>query len=137
MGKEMILFAFDRDLTVDSSPDPGPVPLSLVIELARYHEVWAIGNQALVEEAGIPGLAVLRQQLNMTPKQFSVVKRRDAELTKIERNIKSKINRLNLLTQLFPFMKTCICIDDYDISTPGWIYYTPHQFMETEYARRL
>ncbi|NIU04053.1 MAG: adaptin protein, partial [Gammaproteobacteria bacterium] len=45
----MIVFAFDRDLTVDSSPHPGPIPLKWVRFLARKTacEVWAVGNQAL------------------------------------------------------------------------------------------
>ena len=52
----MIVFAFDRDLTVDVNE--GPVPLALVRHLApeTEHEVWATGNQLLKQEAGIPGI---------------------------------------------------------------------------------
>ncbi len=50
----MILFAFDRDLTVDVSQ--GPVPLDLIIHLARKltHGAWrrweATGGQCGDEE---------------------------------------------------------------------------------------
>ncbi len=56
----MIVFAFDRDSTVDVNPpdDGSPaVPLEWVAYLAHEtdHEVWATGNQRLAEEADIPG----------------------------------------------------------------------------------
>ena len=56
----MIVFAFDRDSTVDVNPpdDGSPaVPLDWVMHLAHHteHEVWATGNQQLVAEADIPG----------------------------------------------------------------------------------
>jgi hypothetical protein len=48
----MKIFAFDRDETVDVNG--GPIPLGWVHWLARetHHEVWAVGNQLLVDEAG-------------------------------------------------------------------------------------
>lgn len=51
------VFAFDRDDAVTSSPKTGPVPIEWVRYLAHEtdHEVWATGNQALKEEANVPG----------------------------------------------------------------------------------
>lgn len=59
-SQDMIVFAFDRDSTVDVNPpdDGSPaVPLEWVEHLAHEteHEVWATGNQRLAEEADIPG----------------------------------------------------------------------------------
>jgi hypothetical protein len=55
----MYVLAFDRDWTVDVNPHPhrDAVPLEWVRYWAHEaeHEVWAIGNQDLVEEADIPG----------------------------------------------------------------------------------
>lgn len=56
----MIVFAFDRDQTVDVNPhaEKEAVPLEWVKHLATEteHEVWTIGNQTLTEEARIPGM---------------------------------------------------------------------------------
>lgn len=55
----MCVLAFDRDWTVDVNPHPhrDAVPLEWVRHWAHEagHEVWAIGNQDLVDEADIPG----------------------------------------------------------------------------------
>ena len=55
----MYVLAFDRDWTVDVNPHPhrDAVPLTWVRYWAHEtnHEVWAIGNQDLVEEADILG----------------------------------------------------------------------------------
>jgi len=48
----MIVFAFDRDGTVDTSS--GPISLEIVIELAKKYIVYAYGNQLLSREANIP-----------------------------------------------------------------------------------
>jgi len=56
----MVVFAFDRDWTVDVNPHPRKeaVPLEWVRHLAHEtdHPVYAIGNQALADEAAIPGV---------------------------------------------------------------------------------
>jgi hypothetical protein len=56
----MLVFAFDRDWTVDVNPHPrhDAVPLVWVRHLAHEtpHAVYAIGNQTLAEEAAIPGV---------------------------------------------------------------------------------
>lgn len=56
----MNVYAFDRDSTVDvNPPDDGSraVPLEWIRHLAHEtdHVVWATGNQALTDEADIPG----------------------------------------------------------------------------------
>jgi len=56
----MLVFAFDRDWTIDVNPHPrhDAVPLEWVRHLAHEtpHAVYAIGNQTLAEEAAIPGV---------------------------------------------------------------------------------
>jgi len=56
----MIVLAFDPDWTVDVNPPPNrrAVPLDWITYWAQQtnHEDWAIGNQDLVYEAGIPGV---------------------------------------------------------------------------------
>lgn len=56
-SSETKCFCFDRDRTVDTGLPEGPVPVEFVQMLAEEtdHEVWATGNQALTNEAGIPG----------------------------------------------------------------------------------
>jgi hypothetical protein len=66
-GREsMMVFAFDRDWTVDVNPHPQheAVPLTWVRHLAHdtNHEVWAIGNQDLKDEADIPGIEALAER---------------------------------------------------------------------------
>ena len=131
----MIVFAFDRDMTVDSSPDPGPVPLAWVKWLAKEtpHEVWAIGNQALKAEAGIPGINELRERLDLPPKaakRMEGVDHATRELSKRERNVNSKIKRLNYLSELFSNATRRIVTDDFDLSgAQGWEYYSPADFV--------
>ena len=56
----VVVFAFDRDWTVDVNPHPNrdAVPLEWVRHLGHEtdHAVYAIGNQKLTEEAAIPGV---------------------------------------------------------------------------------
>ena len=124
----MIVFAFDRDLTVDSSPDPGPVRLAWIQWLARrtVHEVWAIGNQALKAEAGIPGREEIRSRAGLgskagkSPELLGLVPKK-------QRNVNSKRKYLKLLQQILPNCRY-ICVDDFDISCDGWEYFTPEAF---------
>lgn len=130
----MIVFAFDRDNTVSSSSDPGPVPLALVKALHRAgHEVWAIGNQALVAEAGIPGLDALWKKVGKMPTTAAPTGDTAAAIAadgaKKARNIASKRARLAGLSALFPAAVLRIAVDDFDISAPGWVYLTPSQFV--------
>ena len=109
----MIVFAFDRDLTVDVNQ--GPVPLSLVRHLAHEtdHEVWATGNQLLKAEAGIPGIEEMRERNGMGPGKAGREK------------------RLHILRQIFPDVAARIVVDDVDLShVEGWLWFSPETFME-------
>ncbi len=131
----MILFAFDRDSTVDSSPDPGPIPLAWIKWLVEKteHEVWAVGNQALKAEAGIPGIDEMRDRLDIAPKAAKGLVGVDhaaADVSKRQRNVNSKIKRLGFLSQLFPDAARKIVTDDFDLSqAEGWEYYSPADFV--------
>jgi hypothetical protein len=127
----MILFAFDRDNTVDTGN--GPVPLALVKQLASRSEVWAIGNQALKDEAGIPGLDEIKARADRwndyadptgwTPEEIA------SDPVKRTRHVVQKRLRVFTLGRLFPdAMK--IAVDDYEIIVEGWQWYSPEDFME-------
>ncbi len=66
----MIVFAFDRDLTV--STGFGPIPLEIVVELSKKYIVYAYGNPILSVEAGIPYAEGLtkKDKLRWLMKQF-------------------------------------------------------------------
>lgn len=51
---ERVVICFDRDLTIDTSD--GPVPLPWTQRLKVWHYLYATGNQRLREEANIPGM---------------------------------------------------------------------------------
>jgi len=120
----MIVFAFDRDLTVDTSE--GPIPLSTIISLAKHFPAYAIGNQQLVLEANIPG----RESLGPDKVYLSNAV--------VEQNIGGKHLRLQKLLKLYPTF-TRICTDDYNISFKGWHYFTPYDFHRifTPFAEKL
>ena len=84
----MIVFAFDRDLTVDTSE--GPIPLSTIISLAKHFPAYAIGNQQLVLEANIPGRESLGPDKVYLPNAV------------VEQNIGGKHLRLQKLLKLYP-----------------------------------
>lgn len=109
----MKVIAFDRDNTVDVSG--GPIPLSWVKGLAKQHEVWAFGNQRLRNEANIPGEVEMCDRL-------------------LDRSRIAKPDRLDVLRdELFPSADEYIVVDDGDYgSVPGWTYYTPEEFHETD-----
>ncbi len=120
----MIVFAFDRDLTVDVNE--GPVPLALVRHLAHCtdHQVWATGNQLLKDEAGIPGIAeiITRAQAAELPVPVKLGRER----------------RIELLGDLFPEADAHIVVDDFCLSAiPGWSWFSPECFMELVAAIQL
>ena len=135
----MIVFAFDRDHTVDSSPDPGPVPLAWVKWLGTQSgiEVWAVGNQKLKGEAGIPGVDEMRVRLGIPKKKAgSAFKDRNNTLDRRTRNVNSKIKRLKFLAQMFPAAERLIVVDDFDLSrADGWEYYDPDEFMRVVFPQ--
>lgn len=112
----MIVFAFDRDLTVDVNE--GPVPLALVRHLAHEteHEVWATGNQLLKQEAGIPGIT-------------EILARARAEDYPAPDHC-PRVRRLELLYQIFPDADAHIVVDDFCLSAvEGWLWFDPPVFM--------
>ena len=130
----MILFAFDRDSTVDSSPSPGPVPLAWVRWLAKHYPVWAIGNPALGPEAGIPTHRDIAKRLRADPQhaaRLSGARAAFSGLPAREVNVKSKVFRLAGLDRLVPDPTIRIVVDDFAIPVEShWIYMTPEDFVE-------
>lgn len=137
----MILFAFDRDLTIDVNQ--GPVPLSWVIQIAKRHKVYAIGNRALGPEAGIPnhvdikrmvrerGVKVVERQPNWEGR-LGVLIPEDQVYRNVERtrsNIEGKFRRMSYLDALHPEATRKIVVDDLPLHhMRGWEYWTPAGF---------
>ena len=116
----MKVFAFDRDATVDSGTPAGPVPLAWVRHLAHAtdHEVWAIGNQALVSEADIPGV---RDVLARHP---TAGRGRPRRFPREERVL--------AVGDLFPDAEAYVVIDDVNLGSlesDGWRHYYPDHFV--------
>lgn len=125
----MHVLAFDRDWTVDVNPYPGreAVPLEWIRYWASKteHKVWAIGNQRLVEEADIPGVA-------------EAVRRHDGNLDRLgEQDDRGRYefwpereDRLHLLAELCPDAERYIVVDDLDLShVDGWEHYHAWDFL--------
>jgi hypothetical protein len=126
----MFVLAFDRDWTVDVNPHPNreAVPLSWVRYWAHEtdHEVWAIGNQDLVEEADIPGTV-------------ECVRQRDGDISVLGEQDEfgyyewwpEREERLNILFELFPDADQYIVVDDLDLShVGGWDHYHAWEFTQ-------
>jgi len=120
----MMVFAFDRDWTVDVNPHPQheAVPLAWVRHLAHEtdHEVWGIGNQDLKHEADIPGIVELAERYY------------DEGIHRLgEQNSNGHFGfwplrreRLRILGELFPDATEHIVVDDLDLSdVDGWDHY--------------
>ena len=127
----MIVFAFDRDWTVDVNPPPGDraaVPLEWVRHLAHEteHEVWAIGNQDLKAEADIPGIVELAERyydegIERLGAQNDVGR---YEFWPLRRE------RLRMLAEVFPGATEYIVVDDLDLSdVEGWSHYHAWEFV--------
>lgn len=146
------VMAFDRDHTIDVNPHPekDAVPLEWLVELNRREEVeaWAIGNQRLTHEAGVPGVAELQKRLGESPLEASLL----GLLTWIDgllppalvdgvvvRPIADRIasvsmptrrERLRLLERLFPDADAYVVVDDVDLSdVDGWEHHFPWEFV--------
>jgi len=126
----MFVLAFDRDWTVDVNGHPTreAVPLDWVRYWAHDtdHEVWAIGNQDLVEEADIPGT-------------IDAIRRRDGDLSALgEQDDMGRYEwwpereeRLQILASLFPEADRHIVVDDLDLRhVEGWDHYHAWDFMQ-------
>jgi len=121
----MKVFAFDRDDTVDVSPphEREAVPLAWVRHLAHEtdHEVWAIGNQRLVEEADVPGVA---EAIERHP----TATRPDSGGSTTSRF--SRAERVRLVGELFPDAEEHVVVDDvYLKHMDGWTHYYPWEFV--------
>lgn len=119
----MHVFAFDRDRTVDVNPPRRrrAVPLAWVRYLAHEteHEVWAIGNQQLTDEADIPGVA---EAVDQHPDQDGF----DRSAVHIPRE-----DRVRLVGDLFPEAERHIVVDDVNLKhLDGWTHYFPWAFVE-------
>lgn len=155
------LFAFDRDSTVDVNPPAGDreaVPLEWVRHLAHEtdHEVWAIGNQALVEEAGVPGDDAVRERFErLYGDPFEHLERREApnlqywaEAPATEHvpdpdlvsalaewtetgDRPARHRRVRLVGSLFPDAEERVVVDNrYLDFLEGWTYHLPWEFTE-------
>jgi hypothetical protein len=126
----MYVLAFDRDWTVDLNPHPHreAVPLDWVRYWAHEagHEVWAIGNQDLVDEAEIPGTV-------------ESIRRRDGHIDALGEQDEfgyyewwpDREARLQILAELFPDAEEYIVIDDLDLGhVDGWEHYHAWDFVE-------
>lgn len=126
----MYVLAFDRDWTVDVNPHPhrDAVPLTWVRYWAHEtnHEVWAIGNQDLVEEADIPGTV-------------ESIRRRDGHIDALGEQDEygyyewwpEREERLQILAELFPDAEGYIAVDDLDLGhVDGWEHYHAWDFVE-------
>lgn len=145
------VYAFDRDHTVDVNPHPerAAVPLDWIVEL-RAREgttVWAIGNQRLTHEAGIPGVVELQNRLGdrgARTRGLSLLIRLDwllpatvsdgmipapvAELL-ASLSMPPRRERLKLLERLFPDAEAYVVVDDADLrDVEGWTHYFPWEF---------
>ena len=126
----MYVLAFDRDWTVDVNPHPRrkAVPLEWVRYWAHEagYEVWAIGNQDLVEEADIPGTV-------------ESIRQRDGHVDALGEQDEygyyewwpEREKRLRILGELFPSAKGYIAVDDLDLGhVDGWEHYHAWDFVE-------
>ncbi len=126
----MYVLAFDRDWTIDVNPHPNreAVPLEWVRYWAHEteHEVWAVGNQDLVEEADIPGTV-------------ESVRRRDGDLDALGDRDEfgnyewwpEREERLRIFAELFPDAEGYVVVDDLDLShVDGWEHYHAWDFVE-------
>lgn len=126
----MYVLAFDRDWTVDVNPHPNreTVPLEWVRYWAHEtaHQVWAIGNQDLVDEADIPGTV---ESIRRRDDNISVLGELDANGRYEwwpERD-----ERLHILAELFPAAEGYIVVDDLDLShVDGWEHYYAWDFVK-------
>ena len=133
----MILLAFDRDETVETGNRvPGPITINLIKKLhARpFIDVWAIGNQRLVEEANIPGLEELARQLKLPYKDIRGIAPRNDFPSVKARNISAKYVRLKHLCDLYEAhpLTQRIVIDNFDLSHnhSHFKHYYPQDFLE-------
>lgn len=145
--------AFDRDLTVDVNPHPDrdvvPLPWITALDDRDDVDVWAIGNQRLRHEAGIPGVPELERELGTGYPRFAFLAgilwfewhlhRYPGLRTFFERmaprvaatSMPPRVDRLRKLERLYRPEATFVVVDDVDLSdVDGWTHYYPWDFVE-------
>jgi HEAT repeat protein len=127
---DRIVFAFDRDWTVDVNPHPHheAVPLEWVRHLAHdtRHAVYAIGNQDLAEEAGIPGVVDIVGRHPDDWDRWLGEKQPDGRYERFP----SRRDRLALIDDLHRDASRCIVVDDLDLGdVDGWEHYHAWEFV--------
>jgi HEAT repeat protein len=126
----MLVFAFDRDWTVDVDPHPrhDAVPLEWVRHLAHEtpHAVYAIGNQTLAEEAAIPGVVDI---VGHHPDDWDEWLGEKQPTGRYER-FPDRRERLALIADLHPDADDYIVVDDLDLSdVDEWEHYHAWEFV--------
>ena len=126
----MYVLAFDRDWTVDVNPHPrrDAVPLEWVRYWAHEtdHEVWAIGNQDLVEEADIPGTEESIRQRDGHTDSLG-----DQDQYGYYEWWPEREERPQILAELFLGAQKYIVVDDLDLGhVEGWEHYHAWDFVE-------
>jgi hypothetical protein len=125
-----LVFAFDRDWTVDVNPHPRheAVPLEWVRHLAHEtnHAVYAIGNQTLAEEAAIPGVVDIVGRHPDEWDEWLGGKQSDGYYQRFP----TRRERLSLIADLHPTADGYVVIDDLDLSdVTGWEHYHAWEFV--------
>ncbi|QKY21827.1 HEAT repeat domain-containing protein (plasmid) [Halolamina sp. CBA1230] len=126
----MLVFAFDRDWTVDVNPHPNreAVPLEWVRHLAHEtpHAVYAIGNQSLAEEAAIPGVVDVVGRHSDEWDEWLGEKQPDGRYERFP----ERRERLALIADLHPDAEGYVVVDDLDLSdVDSWEHYHAWEFV--------
>jgi len=126
----MLVFAFDRDWTVDVNPHPrhDAVPLEWVRHLAHEtpHAVYAIGNQSLADEAAIPGVVDVVGQHPDDWDEWLGDKQADGRYEQFP----ERRERLSLIADLHPDADGYVVVDDLDLSDVNdWEHYHAWEFV--------
>jgi len=126
----MLVFAFDRDWTVDVNPHPhrDAVPLEWVRHLAHEtdHAVYAIGNQMLADEAAIPGVVDIVGHHSDDWEEWLGEKQPDGYYEQFP----TRRERLALIADLHPTADDYIVVDDIDLrDVDGWGHYHAWEFV--------
>ncbi len=125
-----LVFAFDRDWTVDVNPHPrhDAVLLEWVRHLAHEtdHAVYAIGNQTLAEEAAIPGVVDIVGRHPDEWDHWLGGKQSDGYYEQFP----TRRERLSLIADLHPDANGYVVVDDIDLSdVNGWEHYHAWDFV--------
>ncbi len=125
-----LVFAFDRDWTIDVNPHPRheAVPLEWVRYLAHEtdHAVFAIGNQDLADEASIPGVVDIVGRHSDDWDDWLGAKQPDGYYEQFP----LRRERLALIEDLHPEADRYIVVDDLDLSdVEAWEHFHAWDFV--------